>query len=285
MSFSSLFVCSNINLLKQFSAVFLGFIFTIALVAHTAAAPGDLDTTFGAGKVLTPIGSGEDTASSVVVQSDGKIVTAGSYFNGSNFDFAVLRYNSDGTLDTTFGTGGKAITSIGSGDEKADAVIIQPDGKIIAAGYYINGTAGDCALVRYNANGTLDTTFGSGGKVTTQTSNSTENIYALAIQSDGRIVAAGRATNGASLLDFVVLRYNTNGTLDGSFDGDGFRFANFFSGTNDTAQAIAVQTDGKIVVAGSTYNGSSYEFALHRINSNGNALFDDNQCWRGKQRR
>lgn len=231
---------------------------------------GLLDTTFApSGKVTTAIGSGDDSGAAVALQSDGKTVVAGSFYNGSNYDFAVVRYNADGFLDNSFGNTGKVTTSIGSGDDRADAVIIQPDGKIIAAGYYINGTAGDSALVRYNANGTLDTTFGSGGKVTTQTSSSTENIYALAIQPDGRILAAGRAVNGASGLDFVIVRYNSNGTLDGSFNGSGIRLTNFFSGTSDTAQAIAVQTDGKIVVAGSAYNGSSYEFALIRFNSNG----------------
>ena len=106
-------------------------------------------------------------AYSVAIQSDGKIVAAGDSNNGSNSDFALVRYNTDGSLDTSFDSDGKVTTAIGSGTDEAYSVAIQSDGKIVAAGYSNNGSNNDFALVRYNTDGSLDTSFDSDGKVTT----------------------------------------------------------------------------------------------------------------------
>ena len=127
------------------------FSLLIAVGAHpVVAADGDLDTSFGSdGKVTTAIGSGGDYAESVAIQSDGKIVAAGFSYNGSNNDFALVRYNTDGTLDTSFDSDGKVTTAIGSSDEQALSVAIQSDGKIVVAGYSNNGSNDDFALVRY----------------------------------------------------------------------------------------------------------------------------------------
>jgi uncharacterized delta-60 repeat protein len=121
--------------------------------APILAAPGDLDLTFGnGGKVLTPIVSGNDYSFGAAIQSDGKIVLAGESYNGANRDFALARYNPDGSLDASFGSGGKVVTPIGSRDESAGDIAIQPDGKIVVAGYSINADSfADFALVRYNA--------------------------------------------------------------------------------------------------------------------------------------
>ena len=108
-----------------------------------------------------------DRARSVAIQSDGKIVAAGYSDNGSNDDFALVRYNTDGSLDTSFDSDGKVTTAIGSGTDQAFSVAIQSDGKIVAAGYSDNGSNDDFALVRYNTDGSLDTSFDSDGKVTT----------------------------------------------------------------------------------------------------------------------
>jgi uncharacterized delta-60 repeat protein len=194
------------------------FSLLITVGAHpVAAAEGDLDTTFDSdGKVTTAIGASDNEAYSVAIQSDGKIVAAGSSKNGSNYDFALARYNTDGTLDTNFGTGGKVITAIGSSTDVAESVAIQSDGKIVAAGFSNNGSNNDFALVRYNTNGTLDTTFDSDGKVTTAIGSANDAAYSVAIQSDGKIVAAGFSNNGSNN-DFALVRYNTNGSLDTSF--------------------------------------------------------------------
>src|SRR5207244_2135037 len=129
------------------------------------ASPGDLDPSFGTGgQVITPISSGYDAANALVVQPDGKLVAAGHAYNAGNIVFALVRYNADGTLDGTFGSGGKVTTVIGTAS-RGTALVLQPDGKLVAAGYTYNGKSTAFALVRYNTNGSLDTSFGSGGKV------------------------------------------------------------------------------------------------------------------------
>src|SRR3990167_3434132 len=130
------------------------------------SASGELDTTFGTGGIVTTIiGSGSfksDVAYSVAIQSDGKIVVTG-YNNNANNDFALVRYNTNGSLDTTFNSTGIVTTAIGSSSDVGRSVAIQSDGKIVVAGYSYNGSNNDFALVRYNTDGTLDTTFNSTG--------------------------------------------------------------------------------------------------------------------------
>ena len=253
---------SSISLLYTLFAVVFSLLITVG--AHpVAAADGDLDTTFDSdGKVTTAIGSGTDRAFSVAIQSDGKIVVAGLSNNGSNDDFALVRYNTDGTLDTNFDSDGKVTTAIGSGNEQALSVAIQSDGKIVAAGRSSNGSNDDFALVRYNTDGTLDTTFDSDGKVTTAIGSGTETAYSVAIQSDGKIVAAGFSFNGSNN-DVALVRYNTDGTLDTNFDSDG-KVTTDIGSYNDYARSVAIQSDGKIVVAGFSNNGSNDDFALVR---------------------
>ncbi|MCX7619129.1 delta-60 repeat domain-containing protein, partial [Tepidiforma sp.] len=169
---------------------------------------GSLDTSFGSGgKVTTAVGSGSGIAA-LVLQPDGKLVAAGLSSNG-DYDFALVRYNPNGTLDPTFGSGGKVITDLGSGSDEAHDLVLQPDGKLVAAGSSMP-TLGDFdfALVRYNPNGTLDPTFGSGGKVTTDLGSSYDQAYALVLQPDGKLVAAGYSRNAAGNFDFSLVRYN-----------------------------------------------------------------------------
>ncbi|MDA9710809.1 fibronectin type III domain-containing protein, partial [Luminiphilus sp.] len=223
---------------------------------------GSLDTTFGSdGKVTTAIGNDHDYANTVAIQSDGKIVAAGSS-KGGNYDFAIVRYNADGSLDTTFDSDGKVTTAVGTGIDRSWSVAVQTDGKIVVAGYSKNGNNYDFALVRHNADGSLDTTFDSDGKVTTAIGSGTEYAYSVAIQSDDKIVAAGYSKS-ASDFDFALVRYNTDGSLDTTFGSDG-KVTTAIGSDSDTARSIAIQSDGKIVVAGSNYNGSDYDFALAR---------------------
>ncbi|MGI8788174.1 MAG: FG-GAP-like repeat-containing protein [Pyrinomonadaceae bacterium] len=234
-----------------------------------AQMPGDLDTTFGtSGKVITPIGNSNDGISAVAVQTDGKIIAAGYSDSGSNLDFALARYNADGTLDSTFGTGGKVITPIGSSNDLISAVAIQTDGKIVAAGYSDNGTNLDFALARYNSNGTLDTTFGTSGKVITPIGSRDDFASGVVIQTDGKIVAAGAAEISPFSGDFALARYNADGTLDSTF-GTGGKVTTPIGNADDFASAVALQTDGKIVVACSASDGVTDDFALARYNANG----------------
>jgi uncharacterized delta-60 repeat protein len=236
----------------------------------TCGSPGTLDPSFGV-PVVTHIGAGtaEDYARGVVVQSDGKIVAVGYSYSAAsiNNDFALTRYNPDGILDTSFGSAGKVVTPIGTGEDIAWSIALQSDGKIVAAGYSYNGSNNDFAVVRYNTNGTLDTSFNVTGKVVTPIGGSTDDLgYSVAVQGDGRIVVAGASQNGSNI-DFALVRYNSNGSLDTTFNVTG-KVLTPFLGT-DRAFAVAIQADGRIVAGGSTNNGSNYEFALARYNVDG----------------
>ncbi|MBH8576028.1 DUF4347 domain-containing protein, partial [Nostocaceae cyanobacterium CENA369] len=211
-----------------------------------------LDNTFGnGGKVITDFGS-TDIGRSVVIQNDGKILVAGV----SNNNFAVVRYNSDGTLDTSFDTDGKVTTNLGSTDI-AYSMAVQADGKILVAGKRGN----DFALVRYNSNGSLDTSFDTDGQVTTDIGNATsDTAYSITLQTDGKILVAG-----VSAGNFAVVRYNSDGTLDNSFGSGGKVTTDIGNATSDTAYSITLQTDGKILLAGSSANN----FAVVRYNSDG----------------
>jgi uncharacterized delta-60 repeat protein len=231
-----------------------------------ALANGSLDTSFGTGgKVVTAIGS-YDYAKSVAIQSDGKIVAAGVSFNGIDDDFALARYNIDGSLDTTFGIGGKVTTAIGTSYDHARSIAIQSDGKIVAAGLTSNGIDDDFALVRYNIDGSLDTSFGIGGKVTTAIGSSDDKAYSLAIQSDGKIVAAGDSFNDRRS-QFALVRYEADGSLDTSFGTSGK--VTTAIGSRAELDSIALQGDGKIVAAGFSSSGRKDNFALARFNVDG----------------
>jgi uncharacterized delta-60 repeat protein len=175
-----------------------------------------------------------------------------------------------GNLDISFGAGGKVTTDFFGSGEQANGIAIQSDGRIVAAGAVSNGTHSDFAIARYNSNGTLDATFGTNGKVATGFSNTNDFAYALAIQSDGRIVAAGVTDNGPNIPgDFAVIRYNNDGSLDESFGDNGKVSTDFFGG-DDSAHALKIQSDGKIVVAGTAgVAGEWWNFAVARYNSDG----------------
>ena len=251
-----------------------GVLLTVAVLVLAAwplpnalAADGDLDTTFDTdGKVTTAIGTSDDNGTAVAIQSDGKIVAAGLSLNGTSYDFALARYNTNGTLDTTFDTDGKVVTPFGSSIDIAYSVAIQADGKIVAAGSYNNGTDNDFALARYNTNGSLDTTFDTDGKVVTSFGSGYDVAHSVAIQSDGKIVAAGGYDNGTDW-DFALARYNTNGSLDTTFDTDGKVVTPFGSG-DDEAYGVAIQSNGKIVVAGDGQVDAKHRFAVARYLDN-----------------
>jgi uncharacterized delta-60 repeat protein len=142
----------------------------------------------------------------VAIQGDGKIVAAG--FAGSDFDFALARYNTDGSLDTTFGGDGKVTTDFaGSGSrDEAHAVAIQGDGKIVAAGLAVVSGIFDFALARYNTDGSLDTIFSGDGKVTTDFAGDFDVANGVVIQANGRIVAAGFAGDDFGLARYTCVR-------------------------------------------------------------------------------
>jgi uncharacterized delta-60 repeat protein len=240
-------------------------------------ADGSLDTTFGSGgKVTTDFAGGNDSANAVALQSDGKIIVAGTTYTGVGAaDFALARYNADGSLDTRFGSGGKVTTDFSRRTDHAQAVAIQSDGKIVVAGQsYTVGKKGyngddEFALARYNADGSLDTGFGSRGKVLTSIGSGASDAFGVALQGDGKIVVAGRAIGSSQSMDIAVARYTAGGSLDTTF-GSGGTVLTDFAGYGDQALGVALQGDGKIVAAGETNPGSSYDdFALVRYTTTG----------------
>ena len=236
---------------------------------------GSLDTSFnGTGKLETDIG--RDVGTSVIVQADSKIVVAGEIFAGGSVGFAVVRYNSDGSLDTSFNGTGMLVTNIGSGSHDSGASItVQADGKIVVAGSSSNSgyVSGEFAVVRYNSDGSLDTSFNGTGKLITDIgSDSTDHGRSVTVQADGKIVVAGysdSSSSGHGSEDFAVVRYNSDGSLDTSFNGTGKLVTDIASGSTDYGHSITVQVDGKIVVAGEIFAGGSVGFAVVRYNSDG----------------
>jgi uncharacterized delta-60 repeat protein len=226
---------------------------------------GRLDTSFGGdGRVTTNFSASADFAFGIAIQADGKIVATGRA-GGSGGRVAVARYNTDGTLDTSFGGDGKATTNFTAGDDRADHVALQGDGSIVVAGtagYFSHNAR--VALVRYSSDGTLDAAFGGDGKVTTNVTPGFDGAFALAIQpGDQKIVAAGQARRNVA-----VLRYNPDGLLDSTFSGDGKVTTSFTTGL-DYADDVALEPGGKIVTTGSAdYFGHS-RFAVARYDSDG----------------
>jgi len=241
---------------------------------------GSLDSTFGdpvqqpgpqppqplrSGSVLTNPG-GNASATSVAVTPDGKILVAGSVqpsaFSSAS-DFALVRYNADGSLDTTFGTGGIVTTKLGDFDAGANTILIVPDAntitnpadyKIVAAGH-TSTSGGDFnfALVRYNADGSLDTTFGDPGLsplsgIVTTNFGQLDDIHDAVLQADGKIVAVGSTFIGGKV-ELALARYNTDGGLDTSF-GTAGQVTTDLGGVNQSANSLVIQPDGKLVVAG-----------------------------------
>jgi uncharacterized delta-60 repeat protein len=245
------------------------FVASATLAGVAVAASGDLDSSFsGDGRAVANFTAGNDFANGVAIQADRKIVAAGRA-GGKGGRFALVRYEADGTLDTTFGGDGKVTTNFTAWDDFANGVAIQADGKIVAAGAAQAFTR--FALARYNRNGTLDTTFGGDGKVTTAFRFG-GGAEAVALQPDGRIVAAGAA---GEFGPFVVVRYTSRGKLDATFGGDGTVTTNMGQG-EESATAVTIQPNGKIVVAGYTdvphEFGDTFgpgRFALARYRANG----------------
>lgn len=254
------------------------FVFAVGLMLSvicgfyfkTEAAPVFLDYTFGNRGVVINNPPNGSQAADMALQSDGKIVVVGeAYFHGA---FRVARYNSNGSLDTTFGTGGVVSTPpliTHSNWAQAKAVAIQPDGKLVVGGQVSYGTPANYQIVRYNSNGSLDTSFGAGGRVEADFGND-DQFKDLVLQPDGKIVCVGWAYNVGGIAKFEagMVRYNTNGTLDPSF-GVGGRVTSV-SPYGHKMNRVALQPDGKILLAGSVANaGTLWDYAVRRYNSDG----------------
>jgi uncharacterized delta-60 repeat protein len=276
----------NIILVVYVAVIYLNVIFP---------ATGDLDLSFGtSGIVRTDISGANDYPSALKIQTDGKIVVAGyTQVSGSNFNIFVSRYNLDGSPDTQFGTNGIVITDImGHANDQAFDLVIQPnDGKILVVGttndITNNSAYTDVAILRYNANGTLDSTFGNTGiagiSMIAPDGRGLNGRFgfnfvgnSIALQSNGQIVVAGYAAYFSIFQDGLVFRLNSDGRLDNSF---GTSLPNETRGlvavdlrAADSLNKIIVLNNQKIAVAGSTYSGvnsASFDYLAVRFDSNG----------------
>ncbi|HEX2040893.1 MAG TPA: Calx-beta domain-containing protein [Acidimicrobiales bacterium] len=224
---------------------------------------GSLDTGFdGDGRATTDIGGNRDVAHAAVLQSGDKIVVAGYTESATDRDVMVARYNADGTPDSSFDTDGIVVTPLGGADDEARAVAVQPDGKIVVAGLADNGSNDDVAVLRYNANGTLDSGFDGDGIALTGVGASHDRAEGVTVQPDGRVLVAGASSNGDTE-DVLMVRYNADGSLDGTFDGDGKLVRG--GSDDDAARAVLVQPDTKMVTAGTFDKGSASSLGLMRV--------------------
>ncbi|HYV10418.1 MAG TPA: hypothetical protein VE980_05970 [Pyrinomonadaceae bacterium] len=257
-----------------------------AVVSQAQTTAGNLDATFGTGgTVRTDFAGNIDQANAVAIQPNGQIIAAGSSFSNSKTveDFIVARYNANGSLDKRFGKNGKITTDFFRNVDSISAVAIQPNGMIVVAGFAQLGGSGGTprvfALARYRNDGQPDTSFGNGGALTTSFGGNFAAASALMLQPDGKIVVAGTVDFNPDLpgsgLDFALARYNSNGTLDGSF-GKGGKVVFDFFGSFDQANGAVLQPDGKIIAVGSaSYDSANRDigFALARFNTDGSIDF------------
>ena len=227
---------------------------------------GTPDRTFGTdGVASADISSCCQSARTVIQQMDGKLVLA-----GGGPDIALARFNANGTLDASFGSGGKVSLDIAGNDDGAAGLIQQPDGKFVVAGYTISGGNSRIVLARFNSDGMLDTTFGTGGTTLIDFGGEFASLAAdIGQQSDGKLVAVGRviavSPTGAWLSsDIGIVRVTANGMLDSTFDGDGLVTIDF-NGGDEVAATVAIQSDDAIVVTGATSSGE----LLLRVNGDG----------------
>jgi len=264
------------------------------------AGPGDLDPSFGVnGFVRVP--TGLLTTAAVATQPDGKTIAVGQAagftplpqptpppggpgpFPAASYDFGVVRFNTDGSLDTTFGSGGLGLVSTDfSGDDDSPAAVqIQSDGKILVAGTSAapgDASISDFVIARYNADGSLDTSFGAGGLVVTDftagvaAGRSADVARGLLLLSDGRFVVSGLSDAGGTGTDFALARYTPTGALDTTFNATGTVLTDF-GGGDDAANAVTVEpSTGRLVVAGSAGSdpaNATTTFALVRYNTDG----------------
>jgi len=232
------------------------------------AAPGDLDTSFGNGGIVTTeFGIGPDHGVDIALQPDGKALVVGYGSGGtvSYNDIILLRYNIDGSLDTGFGIGGIATMDIEGNNDYGKAIVLQPDGKILIAGS--SSSSGDgsrpqgLVMLRYNNDGSLDTGFGVEGIITMNYRGYVVNSQAISLQANGKILVTGGSYDWVTpIINTVLLRYNSDGSLDASFGDNGI-----VNLREQPAGIIVVQANGQILLAGSSAQGQ----VMHRYNSDG----------------
>lgn len=227
-----------------------------------------LDYTFGNGNGYASTNFGQSfNATDVAIQDDGKIVIAGyATSESTGLDFAIVRYNGDGTLDNTFSDDGRQTTDFSTFDDVANAMVLQPDGKIILGGTFNSGARYNHAMVRYNSDGSIDAdSFGWGGYVIDPLGDVESQINSLLLQPDGKIIAAGVLRWAATYFRSAVTRYHSNGSNDDTFGDNHVAEFTFVAGEGSIVSDIVMQSDNKIVAACIAFNGADRDFAVARL--------------------
>lgn len=246
-----------------------GSIQSIALVRYNKT--GSVDQTFGTnGIVIKNIGIENSLINAMALQTDGKIVAVGYLVNKtSQSDFALIRFNSNGTLDNSFGDSGIVSGIVSNRQDQANSIAIQPDGKILVAGFTTNENYTDCAILRYNSDGSIDSTFGISGRIIKSFGSADDQINAIALQPNGKILIAGVKDTTFSDGTFICSRFNSNGALDSTFGVGGLVTTTSTIGIDNTVNSIALQPDGKIILAGSSKYIDTRVFMALRYDING----------------
>ncbi len=245
-----------------------GFLFAVARYSSD----GIPDSTFGVnGKVVIPVGT-SGFCKGVAIQADQKIVLGGYATNpqsGTN-EFALVRLLTNGTPDDTFGENGLVLTNLNIGAAVANALIIQPDGKILLAGQALRDATfhWEIAIVRYHDDGSLDVSWDEDGIVLTAIPNKDATISTIQIQPDQRILVGGYSGTAQSNNLFTVARYEITGSIDLLF-GDHGIVHNTYGAENNQITDLAIQPDGHIIVAGSSLSGNGDRFAIARLDDSG----------------
>lgn len=232
---------------------------------------GTLDNSFnGSGKLVFDFNEVKNYFGGVALQPDGKIVVTGQAGIYASADYVAARINADGTFDNSFGTNGKQRINV-QGDDRGTCMAIQTDGSILIGGSSYPVGSSNCwfAVIRLNGDGQIDTTFSTDGKALAKVASSfgNDSVYDMALQPDGKILMAADSYIGASQ-DVGVVRFTTNGDLDNTFSSDG-RFSINMVGTSDYCNAIVVQPDGNILVAGSYYTTPERNMFVIRLTPTG----------------
>lgn len=239
---------------------------------RTAPAAGMLDPTFGVGGVVTTriASQSSEVAQDTAIDNLGRIVIAGYIQNGANYDFAVARFTSAGVLDSTFGQGGVLILPLGpNSTDVAAGIAIDSQDRIVIAGY-TGVNSYDFAVIRLTANGVLDSTFDGDGTQTIDFGGANDIGRDVAVDSLDRIVVSGSRNTGIGANTYVlsVCRLTASGALDASFDGDGKQTIDV-SGIGESANAVAIDSLGRILLAGELTRFNFLDFVVARLTPNG----------------
>ncbi len=231
---------------------------------------GALDNSFGNNGITIVDNGSHEIVDAMTILNDGKILLAGNNYN----DFLSARFNTDGSLDVSYGANGWIATGFDSSDSQVKDAALQADGKFLLGGYSYNNSTGvnSMAVARYNEDGSMDTTFGTAGKVNINSGNNEDYAAAIAIQSDGKILIGGYTYVGDNPLryDLVAVRLNTDGSLDANYGNNGIAISRAIENGQNYAEQMLLQPDNKLIIAGYASITDNYNLAMVRFDSNGN---------------